>query len=120
MRNLMLRLLINSAALWAAARWVSGIELRGSFADILVVALIFGAVNAIIKPVVRFFSFPLIVLTLGLFTLVINAAMLWLTAQISSSLWVSGAAAALVGAVAISFVSWALSLFLSDGKDDDT
>lgn len=119
MRNLVIRLLINAGALWAAARWVTGINLSGSAGDILIVALIFGLVNAFIKPVVRFLSFPLIFLTLGLFTFVINAGMLWLTGQISANLTVAGPRAALVGAVVISLVSWALSVVLPDGNDKD-
>ena len=118
MRNLVIRLLINAAALWAAARWVTGIELSGSVTKVLFVALIFGLVNAVIRPIVRFFSFPLIILTLGLFTFVINAGMLWLTAQISSSLFVAGPRAALMGALTISVVSWALSVVAPDGKKD--
>lgn len=118
MRNLVIRLLINAAALWAAARWVNGIELSGSVTDVLFVALVFGLVNAVIRPIVRFFSFPLIILTLGLFTFVINAGMLWLTAQISSSLFVAGSRAALMGALTISVVSWGLSVIAPDGKKD--
>lgn len=119
MRTMVIRLLINAAALWAAARWVSGIELRGAITDILVVALIFGLINAIIKPIVRFFSFPLILLSLGLFTFVINGAMLWITAQVSPNLSVASPRAAVFGAVTISLVSWALSTLLPDGDDDD-
>ncbi len=119
MGNLVIRLLINAGALWAAARWVTGVDLSGSATDILIVALIFGLVNAFIKPIVRFFSFPLLILSLGLFTFAINAGMLWLTAQLSSNLTVTGARAALVGALVISIASWALSIFLPDGNDDD-
>ncbi len=119
MRNLILRLLINAGALWAAARWVSGIELFGTASDILVVALIFGLMNAFIKPIVRFFSFPLIIVSLGLFTFVINGAMLWLTGEISGNLSVSGPRAAILGALTISAVSWALSVLLPDKDDSD-
>lgn len=114
-----IRLLINAAALWAAARFVDGLALTGGFTDVLIVALIFGAVNAIIKPVVRFFSFPLIILTLGLATLVINAGMLWLTSLLTPHLRVDGFMPALFGAIVVSLVSWVLSVTLPDDSDDD-
>ena len=119
MKNLLIRLLINAGALWAAARWVDGIDLSAKLSDILVVALVFGLVNALIRPVVKFLAFPLIILTLGLATFFINAAMLWLTAQFTGSLSVRGIGAALVGSVVISFVSWILSVMLPDGDRDD-
>ncbi len=117
MKNLVIRLLINAAALWVAARFVTGMELVGGITDILVVALLFGAINAVIKPIVKFFSVPFIMLSLGLFTLVINALMLLLAARLSPHLSVSGFTAAFVGAFVVSAVSFVLSMFLKD--DDD-
>ena len=119
MKNLLIRLLINAGALWAAARWVSGIELTSSMTGILVVAFIFGLVNALIRPVVKFLAFPLIFLTLGLATFLINGAMLWLTAQLTPHLSVRGMGAAIIGSVVISVVSWLLSVVLPDGDEDD-
>ena len=78
--RLILKLLINAAALWAAGELITGIDLDGDFWTILLVALIFGLVNTFIKPILKVLSFPVIILTIGLFTLVINAAMLGLTA----------------------------------------
>ena len=78
------------------------------------VGLIFGLVNAVVKPIVKFFAFPLYILTLGLFTLVVNALMLMLTAWITShaawGLQVDSFGTAVVGALIISIVSWVLSL----------
>ena len=119
MKNMLIRLLINAAALWAAARWVDGIELTSDWVGILVVAFLFGLVNALIRPVVKFFAFPLILLTLGLATFVINGAMLWLTAQLTGTLSVRGLGAAVIGALVISIVSWLLSMLLPDGDDED-
>ena len=119
MKNLLLRLLINAGALWAAARFVSGIELTSDIMGILTVALIFGLVNSLIRPIVKFFAFPVIILTLGLATFLINAAMLWLTAQFTTHLSVRGIGAAIIGSIVISIVSWFLSVVLPDGKDDD-
>lgn len=114
--KLIIRLLINAAALWAAAQIVNGITLQGSFFAILIVALIFGLVNALVRPLLTLFSLPFIVITLGLFVFVINALMLMLTGAISGALTVDGFGSALLGSFIISFVSWLLGIFL---KDDD-
>lgn len=112
--RLILKLLINAAALWAAAKLVSGITLEGEFLTILLVALIFGLVNTFIKPILKALSFPVIILSLGLFTLVINAAMLGLTAAITDALSIKDFVAALLGAIVISVVSAVLSWFVPD------
>ncbi len=112
--KLIVRLLINAVALWAAAQFVTGIDLTGDIGGILFVAILFGIVNALIKPLVKLLSLPLTLITLGLFTLVINAFMLQLTAWLSSNLTVSGFVPALGGAIVISIVSWLLSTFLGD------
>ena len=114
MKNLIIRLFVNAVALWVAARLVSGIELSGEFGPILIVAAAFGLVNALIKPLVVLFSLPFVVLTLGLFTVVINALMLMLTAGLMSALSVSGFGTALLGSLLISLVSLIFSIILSD------
>lgn len=116
MARLIIRLIINAVAIWAAASLENGITFQGDLLNMIVVALIFGLVNAFIKPVLRFFAFPLLILTLGLLTLVINALMLMLTAAVSSSLTVDGFWAALLGSVVISVVSFVLSILLDDKK----
>lgn len=114
--KLIIRLIINAIALWAAAQLVSGVQLTGEVGGILIVALIFGVINALLGPILKILSFPFILVTLGLFTLVINGLLLWLTASLSSNLSVEGFWAAFWGALVISIVSWLLSAFL---KDDD-
>ena len=114
--KLLIRLLINAVALWAAAQLVTGIDLTGDVGGILFVAILFGLVNALIKPLVKLLSLPLTLGTLGLFTLVINALMLQLTARLSSNLTVAGFMPALGGAVVISIVSWLLSSFVGDDE----
>lgn len=95
---------------------VPGIEFYGNWQGIALVAIIFGLVNALIGPVLRFLTCPLIILTLGLFTLVINAVMLMLTAWIGQALgfpfYIHGFIPALWGAVITSIVSIILSIFL--------
>lgn len=112
--KLLIRLIINAIALYAAAQLVNGIELTDQIGGIIFVSLIFGVINAILGPILKILSFPFILVTLGLFTLVINGLLLWLTASLSSSLSVSGFWAAFWGALVISIVSWFLSAVLQD------
>ncbi|HKX73984.1 MAG TPA: phage holin family protein [Acidimicrobiia bacterium] len=112
--RLIIRILVNAAALWVAAQIVDGIDLSGNIWAILLVALIFGVVNAIIKPIVKLFSLPMLILTLGLFALVINAAMLALTAALTDNLSVDGFIPAVLGALVISVVSAVLSWLIPD------
>ena len=110
--SFLLRLLVNAAALWVATRFVDGIAFTGSPMALLGVALVFGIVNTMVKPIVSFFSLPAIILTLGLFLLVINAGMLLLTSSLSRSLGlgfsVRGFGAALIGSIVVSLTSLVL------------
>lgn len=112
------RLLINAAALWVAARVISGISYEGSWSTLLLVALVFGVLNAIVRPILGLLTCPLQILTLGLFTLVLNAVMLLLTSSVSNALglsfYVEGFWPALLGALVISVVSILLSTFVRD------
>jgi putative membrane protein len=114
MVKLIIRIVINAVAIWLAAQIVSGVTLTNDIVGILLVAIIFGLINGLIKPLVKLLSLPLLVLTLGLFTLVINALLLWLTAWISSYLTIDGFFPALWASIIISLVSWLLSMFLDD------
>jgi putative membrane protein len=114
----LLRLLTNAAALWVATRIVPGVTHSGSEASLFVVALVFGLLNALLRPLLTLLSCPLLILTLGLFTLVINAFILWLTSALSGSLGigfhVDGFWAAFLGALVVSIVSILLSIFVRD------
>ncbi|MCF6473653.1 phage holin family protein [Nonomuraea sp. MG754425] len=120
-----IRTVAAAVALWVAIQFIDGIDVdaptnSGTYWGVLLlVALIFGVVNAIVKPIVKALGCAIIVLTLGLFLLVINAAMLFLTS------WIAGQfdipfhvdnfyPAAFWGAVIISLVSWLLGLFIPD------
>jgi len=117
----LLRLIINAAALWAATRLVSGISFTGGYLTLFMVALVFGILNMLVKPVLFLLTLPFFLVTLGLFTLVLNAVMLWLTSALSESLGlgfkVEGFWAAFLGALVVSIVSFALSLFVTSGDD---
>ncbi len=113
------RLLINAAALWAAIRLVPGISFEGEWPLLFAVALVFGALNAVIRPILFILTLPFFILTLGLFTFVLNAIMLWLTAATSDlfglRFHVDGFGAAFVGALIVTIVSFALSVLV--GRD---
>ena len=119
----LIRLLVNAAALWVATQLVPGVSYSGGPMPLFGVALVFGVVNAFIGPVAKILTFPLIIVTLGLFALVINGLMLWLTSSLSSALGlnfhVSGFWAAFWGALVVSFVSTILSMFLKDAARRD-
>jgi putative membrane protein len=116
----LMRTLVTAAALWVAVTYVPGISYEGHWAGLLVVALVFGVVNAIIRPVLFLLTCPLVLATLGLFVLILNGIMLWLTAAFSESLGiaftVSGPIPAVLGALVVSVVSTVLSIFV--GKDE--
>ncbi|QWZ10720.1 phage holin family protein [Nocardioides panacis] len=116
-----MRVVVNAVAIAAAAWLLAGIRLtdagRGDqLLTLLVVGVLFGVVNAVVRPVVKFFSFPFILLTLGLLIFVINALMLmltgWLSEQLGLGFSVDGFWTAIVGALIISVVSWCLELVL--------
>jgi putative membrane protein len=113
-----IRLIINAAALWVAIRFVPGITFGGDEVALLLVALVFGVVNAIVRPVLTLLSLPLLILTLGLFTFVLNALMLWLTSALSSALGlafhVAGFWPAFLGALVVTIVSASLSFVVRD------
>ncbi|KJF23103.1 phage holin family protein [Rhodococcus sp. ACPA4] len=121
------RLIVNGIAIWLASMWVTGITIDsnqddtwGNILVIAIIALIFTVVNAFIKPLLKLLSLPLLILTLGLFTLVINALMLMLTAWISTSLdaglTVDGFWTAVWGALIISVVNFVLSAFVPENR----
>ena len=121
--NLVIRLVINAVALWSAATLLDGIDYTGSTPGLLALSLVFGVVNALIRPVLGFFSFPLVLITLGLFTFVLNGVMLLLTSSIAKRLdipfTVDGFGSALLGALLVSGVSTLLSwLFIRNDRDD--
>lgn len=125
MTNFVVKTLANAAAL-AVAIWLlkditlTGDSTGGKALALFLVALIFGVVNIVVKPVVQLLSLPLFVLTLGLFTLVVNALMLmltsWLADLVDLPFHVEGFWTAVLGGLIISVVSWAVNMMLPDGR----
>ena len=117
------RLIVNALALWAATKLVPGVTYAGDVLPFLGVALVFGVVNATLRPVLKILTFPIIILTLGIFALVINGLMLMLTSGLSSALGlgfhVRGFWAAFWGALVVSLVSTMLSLFFRDARREN-
>lgn len=114
-----LRVVVLAGIIYAVTRLVSGITVIGNEAGTLGetgtylwVALLFAVVNSIVGPVVRLLSLPFVVLTLGLFLLVVNAALLGITAALSSRLEVDGFTTAVVGGFLIALFSWIAELIL--------
>lgn len=104
--RLVVRFLVIAAAVWIVAAVVPGVVVREGVESYLVIALIFAAVNLLVKPLLKLLSFPLLLLTLGLFLIVINAAMFGLTALLTDRLSVDGFGPAVIAALIISAVTW--------------
>jgi putative membrane protein len=114
----LIRLIVNAAALWVATELVSGVGYTGGWLPFFGVAVVFGFVNAFIRPVAKILTFPLIILTLGIFALVVNGLMLWLTSRLSETLGlgfhVDGFWAAFWGAIVVSIISTVLSMLVRE------
>lgn len=115
-----LRLLATAAALWVAVAIIPGITYDGGWLGFLAVALVFGLVNAVIRPILAFLTCPLVVLTLGLFVFILNGLMLWLTSEIAEAFGIAfqvrGFWAAVIGALIVGIVSTVLNLFVGKPK----
>jgi len=120
--KLLLRLLITAVSLWVATKFVSGISFAGeNYGALIGVALVFGTVNLIVKPVLSLFSLPVVLLTLGLFLFVINGLMLMLTSYLSSRLGfgfhVDGILPAIIGSLVVSITSSLLHFVLGTNRE---
>lgn len=126
--SFLIKIAVNAVALWVAAWLIAGInfgdgKFGSKFATVLLVALVFGLVNAVVKPIAKVLSFPFIILTLGLFTFVLNAFMLQLTEWIADPLGLSFVIDhfwwdAVLGALIITIVSMVLNWVIPDRDDD--
>lgn len=118
MTKFILRWAINAVALFTAVRFVPGIYLQGGWVSIIWLALIFGLINAFLRPLLKLLTCPLIALTLGLFTLLINTFLFWLTGQVGQTFGVGftlgGFWPAFLGGLVVSLVSIVMSLILKD------
>jgi putative membrane protein len=115
-----IQILVNAAALWVAVWLLDGLDFTGELWKFLLVAVAFSLVNSYVRPILRIITFPITMLTLGLFLLVINALMLLLVGAISDQLalgfTVADFWAALLGAIIISIVGWILSMVIGASR----
>jgi putative membrane protein len=125
--RILLRVLVTAGALFVATAVVPGIQLLAGttlskVATLVVVALIFGVVNAVLKPIIRILGCVFYLLTLGLFGLVVNGLLLWLTSWVAGKLsepfHITGFWPAFWGAIIVGVVSWVLSIALGDIRHD--
>ena len=123
MKNFVVKTIANAGALAVAVWLLDKITLTGDSTGkkagtLIIVALLFGLVNFLVKPILKVLTFPLFILTLGLITLVVNALMLlltsWLADKLDLSFHVEGFWTAVLGGLIISIVSWALHVVLPD------
>jgi putative membrane protein len=111
MPGFLIRLVISALGLWLAAEIVSGVHIAG-VGTLLLAALLLGVVNAVVRPVLIVLTFPITVVTLGLFLLVVNAAMLGLVALLLPGMTIDGFFSAVLGSIVVSIVSWLASWFI--------
>jgi putative membrane protein len=122
--RLFVRLVINALALWIAIELIPGLTFEGSNVSLFIIAFIFGLVNALVRPIIILLTCPLVVLTLGLFILVINTIMLSLTIWLSGpgvfdlGLRSSGFWATFLGALVISVVSGIITGLIKDEREE--
>ncbi len=125
--SLIIRVIVNALALWAAVLLIDGIEVTaqdtvGQILVYLAVGAIFGVVNAVIKPIVKTVGCLFYALTLGLIGLLVNALLLlltnWIAGLFDLPFQIDGFWPAFWGAIVVTIVSWLLSMFLPDGNDD--
>jgi putative membrane protein len=121
MDKLFIKWLVNTIAIMLAISFVPGIVYSGEWWGVLIVGVIFGFVNTLIRPFVRLFTLPLLIFSLGLFTFIINAMMLsltsWLSDKFHLGFHVAGFKAAFFGALVISITSLVLSCLIPSDKD---
>lgn len=122
--KLLLRLLVIAASLFVATKFVPGISFTGdNYGALLMVAVLFAVVNTIVKPILKLFSFPVVLLTLGLFLFVINGLMLLLTSFLASRMalgfHVDGIVPAIIGSLVVSITAAVLNFALGTNRDDD-
>jgi putative membrane protein len=113
--NTIVAMLLGGVAFLIVARVVPGFRLRAGFGNAIIVALVYGLLKGLLQGVLMFVTFPFVILTLGLFIIVINAFLLWLTDKLVHRLEIRSASALFLGTILLSLIDWGFSLFLHRG-----
>ena len=113
MVSFVVHLLVTAVLLLVVAKVVSGVQIKG-LGSAIVAALVLGLVNALVRPIAVFLTFPLTIATLGLFLLIINALMLWLASALVPGMRVQGFGAAFLGSLVLTLLNLAVSLVLGE------
>ncbi|MFY9779011.1 MAG: phage holin family protein [Candidatus Baltobacteraceae bacterium] len=108
--QIVISLILNALALWVVTRFNIGVH-ADSVTALLVAAIVFGVVNAIVRPLLLLFSLPFIIVTLGLFVFIVNGLTLWLVGALVPGFHVDGLWAGVVGSILLGIVSWIISAF---------
>lgn len=112
--KIIISILSNALAIFVAAKFVSGINIEMTVSNLLVAGALLGFVNTFVRPVIKLLSFPVILLTLGIFTVIINIAMLFLVSYLLPSFSIESLGAAFWGIVIISLVNYFVSAIIND------
>ncbi len=112
--KLLLHVVSNALAIFVAAKLLSGITFDVTVMNLLKAGALLGIANAIVRPILKLFSLPLIILTLGLFVVIINAIVLWLVSAAFDFFTIDGFIAAILGVLIISVVNYIISFFIKD------
>ena len=116
----LVKLAIYAGAVWVAVQLVDGLEFDGTWLALAGIAVVFAVVNAVVKPILTVLSLPLIIVTLGIFVLIVNAAILgltiWLSGLFDLGLSTTGFTATFLGAVVVSVVVWVAELLIPDRR----
>lgn len=107
--------LLGGVAFLIVARVVPGFHLRGGFTSAVIVAVVYGLLKGVLQGVLMFVTFPVVILTLGLFIIVINAFLLWLTDKLVERVEIRTTGALFLGTILLSLIDWGLSMFIHKG-----
>ncbi len=117
--GILVRIVLNGIGLLVTAYVVPGVVYHGSLVGLLVAGVVIGLINLLVKPVVKLLSLPFIIVTLGLFLLLINGAMLMLAAAVLPNLTINGCLPAILGGLVMAVFNWVIEAFTGDDDDDD-
>ena len=112
----LLRFLMNALALWIAARLINDVEIAGGLLQLFLSAFVFSVINSVLRPILVVLTLPAVIFSLGLFMLIINGFIVYVASELYAPLMVNGFSEAIVTAIIIWVVNYALSIFFANSK----